>query len=55
MREVDVDFVGVFAATLVESAIEEDLGAVNFEEVLGAGGSASGTAEFEFHIDSFWY
>jgi hypothetical protein len=34
---------------LVEPAIEQDAGAVDFEQVLGSGSGAGGTAEFEFH------
>jgi len=48
--EAAVDFVGIKASALIESAVEEDFGAVNFEEVLRARGRASGAAEFDFHM-----
>ena len=49
MREAAVDFVGVFATSLVETAVEEDAFSIYFEKVLGAGGGASSTTKFEFH------
>ena len=47
--EVAVDLVGVLARALVEAAVQQDALAVDFEQMLRAGGGAGGTAEFEFH------
>ena len=49
VREAAVDLVAFLAVSLIEAAVEEDAGAVDFEQVLGSGGGAGGTAEFEFH------
>ena len=47
--EAAVDLVALLAVALVEAAIQQDPGAVDFEQVLGTGGGAGGTAEFQFH------
>jgi len=47
--EVLVDVVGFFAVALVESAVEEDAFAVDFDEVAGSGGGAGGAVEGDVH------
>lgn len=47
--EVFVDVVGFFAVALVESAVQQDAFAVDFDEVAGSGGGAGGTVEGDVH------
>src|SRR5690606_13901406 len=49
MGEAAVHLVALLAAALEQAAIEQDAGAVDFEQVLGTGGGARGTAEFHSH------
>ena len=49
VRKPAVHLVALLAAALVESAIEQDTAAVDFQQVLRTGGGARGTAEFQFH------
>jgi hypothetical protein len=49
MRKAAVDFVGIFAVSLIETAIEKDALAVDFKQGLGAGGGSCRAAKFEFH------
>lgn len=48
-RELTIALHGFCTATLVEAAVEQDPLAIDFNQVLGAGGGAGGAAEFDFH------
>jgi hypothetical protein len=47
--EAAVHLIGVLARSLIEPAIQQDALAVDLQQMLGTGGGAGGTAEFEFH------
>jgi hypothetical protein len=51
--EGPVDFVGFLAAALEEAAVEEDVGIVEFEEVLGSGDLVGAAEEMPLHAGSF--
>lgn len=52
-REVAIALHGLVAMALIKTAIQQNALSVDFDEVLGACGGASSTAEFEFH-DGRW-
>jgi len=47
--EAAVDFMSIKATALIESTVEKDFRAVDFEKVLRASGRAGSAAEFDFH------
>ena len=49
VRETAVHLISMLARTLLEAAIQQDALAINLQQMLRAGGGASGTAKFEFH------
>ena len=48
-----VDLVGFLAAALEEAAVEEDMGVVEFEEMLGSGDLVGAAEEMPLHAGSF--
>ena len=48
-RELTIPLHGFCTAALVEAAVEQETLAIDFNQVLGAGGGAGGAAEFDFH------
>lgn len=48
-RELTIALHGFCTAALVEAAVEQETLAIDFNQVLGAGGGAGGAAEFDFH------
>jgi hypothetical protein len=51
--EVQVDFVGFLASALEETAIKEDMGAIDFEKVFGAGHGVRAAEKMPLHAVSF--
>ena len=49
VRKVAVDLVSIFAMTLIKSAIEKDVLAIDFKQMLRAGGGSCCPTKFEFH------
>ena len=49
-QEVPVSIPGVVPPSLVEAAVEKDLAAVDFEQVLGTGSGAGRAAKFQLHV-----
>ena len=49
-KEAAIDLVAFFAPSLIESAIQQNLLTIDFQQMLGASGSACRTAKGDFHV-----